>query len=187
MQRIGTLDWGTEVPISSTIRRPLTRIGYQGTRGYRFRRKRYNDKKWPKATSTVPKLRRWVLSGITGSCYRQWASSDQSIPVLVLLLMKQKYTVLYFESHREKPMAMELAQKTCVQPQTRSNTVVATGSVQPSVVRTSDLQWRRGMPNWTWGGGAIPGTMSLRHSPDNLNLTESDDVEVFEWYHWYFS
>ena len=26
---------------------------------------------------------------------------------------------------------MELAQKTCVQPQTRSNTAVATGSVQP--------------------------------------------------------
>jgi len=26
---------------------------------------------------------------------------------------------------------MELAQKTCVQPQTRSNTAMATGSVQP--------------------------------------------------------
>jgi len=36
--------------------------------------------------------------------------------------MKQKYLnhKRYHESHREKPM--ELAQKTCVQPQTRSNT-----------------------------------------------------------------
>ena len=52
--------------------------------------------------------------------------------------MKQKYLnhKRYHESHREKPMELAQTQKTCVQPQTtstsRSNTAVATGSVQPS-------------------------------------------------------